>query len=82
MDVSQLPEPLRHELLRYLGATSQDRARLIGELTGRNPGIAELSSILEADERATDSIRDPATHKPGDVAVTCEMTNVEPDKCG
>lgn len=35
-----IPEPLRHELLRYLGATSRDRARLIGELTERNPRMA------------------------------------------
>jgi hypothetical protein len=40
---------LRHELLRYLAATSQDRARLIGELTERNPGMADLLLDLETD---------------------------------
>jgi hypothetical protein len=50
VDVSQLPEPLRRELLRYLGATSHDRARLIGQLTERNPGMADLLLGLEADD--------------------------------
>ena len=50
MDASQLQEPLCRELLRYLGATSQDRARLIGELTERNPGMADLLTDLEADD--------------------------------
>jgi hypothetical protein len=50
VDPNRLPEPLRHELLRYLGATSQDRARLIGQLTERNPGMADLLLDLEADD--------------------------------
>ena len=50
MEASQLSEQLRHEVLRYLGATSQDRARLIGELTERNPGMADLLLDLEADD--------------------------------
>jgi hypothetical protein len=45
-----LPESLRRDLLRYLAATSEERARLIGELTWRNPGIADLLVDLEADE--------------------------------
>jgi hypothetical protein len=39
---SQLPEPLRREVLDYLSATSEERARLIGELTQRNAGMADL----------------------------------------
>lgn len=50
MEASQLPEPLRRDLLRYLGATSEDRAHLIGELTQRNPGMAELLLDFEADD--------------------------------
>jgi hypothetical protein len=40
---------LRRDLLRYLGATSEDRAHLIEELTRRNPGIADLLADLESD---------------------------------
>ena len=47
---SQLSERLRRELLDYLSATSVERARLIGELTQRNPGMADLLADLEADE--------------------------------
>jgi hypothetical protein len=47
---SDLPEPLRRDLLRYLLATSAERARLIGELTERNPGMADLLAELEADD--------------------------------
>jgi hypothetical protein len=50
VDASQLPNALRHDLLRYLGATSEERARLIGELTSRNPGMADLLVELEADD--------------------------------
>jgi hypothetical protein len=50
VEASQLSEQMRRELLRYLGATLQDRARLIGELTERNPGIADLLLDLEADD--------------------------------
>jgi hypothetical protein len=46
----ELPEPLRRDLLRYLARTSEERARLIGELTLRNPGIADLLTDLEADD--------------------------------
>ena len=41
---------LRDDLLTYLLCTSPDRARLIAELTERNPGIAELLINLEADD--------------------------------
>ena len=34
--------------LRYLFATSQERARVIGELTARNPRMADLLTELEA----------------------------------
>jgi len=36
--------------LAYLLCTSPDRARLIAELTARNPGVADLLMALEADE--------------------------------
>ena len=49
MRASDLSEPLRHDLLRYLASTSEERARLIAELSRRNPGIAELLIDLEAD---------------------------------
>ena len=35
--------------LRYLAATSEERARLIGELVGMNPGIADVLMDLEVD---------------------------------
>ena len=41
---------LRDELLAYLMAASADRARIIGELTTRNPGMADLFTDLEADD--------------------------------
>jgi hypothetical protein len=54
VEASQLPERLRRELLRYLSATSEERARLIGELTQRNPGMANLLADLEADDTLRD----------------------------
>jgi hypothetical protein len=54
VEANQLPEPLRRELLRYLGATSEDRARLIGELTQRNAGMANLLADLEANDTLRD----------------------------
>jgi hypothetical protein len=50
VEVGELPDPLRRDLLRYLGATSEERARLVSELVARNPGMAEMLSDLEADE--------------------------------
>jgi hypothetical protein len=47
---SDIPEPRRRDLLRYLAATSAERARLIGELVERNPGMADVLADLEADE--------------------------------
>lgn len=41
---------LRRDLLRYLAATSEERARLIGELVERKPGVSSLLMDLEADE--------------------------------
>lgn len=41
---------LRHDLLRYLAATSQERARLIAELVERNPDMADVLMHLEADD--------------------------------
>lgn len=45
-----IPEPLRDDLIRFLLATSADRARIIGELTASNPGMADLWVDLVADE--------------------------------
>jgi hypothetical protein len=49
MRPSKLTPELRRDLLRYLAATSEERARLIGELVERNPGMASLLMNLEAD---------------------------------
>jgi hypothetical protein len=46
----EVSESLRRDLLRYLGASSGERARLIGELTWRKPGLADLLTDLEADD--------------------------------
>jgi hypothetical protein len=40
---------MRDALLRYLAATSKERARVIGELAARNLGMAEVLIDLEAD---------------------------------
>ena len=45
-----MPPHLRSDLLRYLAATSEERARLIGELVDRNPGMAEVLMELESSE--------------------------------
>jgi hypothetical protein len=50
MDASRLPRELRRDLLRYLAASSAERARLIAELTERNAGLADLLGDLEADD--------------------------------
>jgi hypothetical protein len=49
VDARSIPEPLRRDLLRYLAATSKERARLIGELVERNQAMAELLMNLEDD---------------------------------
>lgn len=50
MDASRLTAELRRDLLRYLAATSEERARLIGELAARNPRMADLLIELESNE--------------------------------
>jgi hypothetical protein len=50
MDVGALPPSLRRDPLRYLGASSRERARLIGELSARNPMMSSLLMDLEADD--------------------------------
>ena len=45
-----IPPALRDELITYLFCTSPDRARLIVEMTVRNPGMAELLMDREADD--------------------------------
>ena len=49
-DVEDIPEPPPEDLIRYLLATSANRARIIGELSERNPGMAEILMDLEADD--------------------------------
>jgi hypothetical protein len=46
----EVPEPLRKDLLRYLLSTSAERARIIGELIERNPGMAKILMEFEADD--------------------------------
>jgi hypothetical protein len=50
VDAQRVPPDLRRDLLRYLAATSGERARLIRELVTRNPGMADLLIELESDE--------------------------------
>lgn len=45
-----VPPALRKDLLRYLFATSAYRARIISEMTWRNPGMADLLAELESDD--------------------------------
>lgn len=47
---SRVPPALLRDLLRYLAATSKERARLIGELVERNPEMADMLMQLEADD--------------------------------
>ncbi len=49
MDASAIPESARQELLTYLSATPADRARIIAEITKRDPTLADLLADLEAD---------------------------------
>lgn len=49
MNSSRLPEPLRRDLLRYLGGTSEERAQMIHRLTAQQPDLADLLMDLEAD---------------------------------
>ena len=41
---------LRRDLLRYLQATSSERAKLLSNLFESNPGMAEVLADLEADD--------------------------------
>ena len=45
-----IPGALRDDLISYLLATSNDRARIVGELSARNPGMADLLIDLEAND--------------------------------
>lgn len=45
-----IPLEFSDDLIRYLLATSAERARIIGELTEWNPGMADLLADLEADD--------------------------------
>ena len=50
MDRSEMTPELRRDLLRYLGKTSAERARVIAELAERTPKVAEIFMDLEADD--------------------------------
>jgi hypothetical protein len=50
LNAAELLEDVRRDLLRYLRSTSEERARLIGDLTWRNPAMADLLVDLEADD--------------------------------
>jgi hypothetical protein len=74
VEANRLPEPLRRELLYYLSVSSEQRARLIGELTRRNPGMANLLVDLEANDdlrtrfeidllRSVESMPDPSIYR-------------------
>ena len=45
-----IPLGIRDDLVTYLFCTSPDRARLIAEMTARNPGLAGLLMDLEAND--------------------------------
>ncbi len=48
--IVKIPDELRADLIRYLLATSSERARIIGELSARNPSMAELLTDLEVED--------------------------------
>ena len=50
MKSAEIPPGLRDDLLTYVFATSEERARIMGELTERNSGMADLLIDLEANE--------------------------------
>ena len=50
VDASSIPQPFREDLLRYLFATSKERARIISELSEKKPPMADLLIDLEADD--------------------------------
>jgi hypothetical protein len=45
-----IPPALRDDLIAFLLCDSPDRARIIGELLQRNPGMGDLLAELEADD--------------------------------
>jgi hypothetical protein len=49
VEAADLSPELRRDPLRYLSATSKERAGLIGQLVEKNPGMAEILMDLEAD---------------------------------
>jgi hypothetical protein len=50
VNVGDLGEDLRRDLLEYLMATSEERARLIGDLIWGNPAMAGFLIDFEADD--------------------------------
>jgi hypothetical protein len=48
VNVDELSEDLRREILEHIHATSGERARRIGEFAWRNPAMADLLIDLEA----------------------------------
>lgn len=53
---------LRHDLISYLLATSVERARIMGELTSRNPRMADELTDLETDDTSLEA-RDRASRQ-------------------
>lgn len=45
-----ISRPMRRDLLRYLQASSSERAKLLGKLFERNPGMAKVLADLESDD--------------------------------
>jgi hypothetical protein len=48
--IRSIPLGLRDDLITYLLASSAERAQIVGELTERNPPMADLLMELEADD--------------------------------
>lgn len=59
-----IPPALRDELATYVLATSFERARAIGELTTRNPAMADLLIDVEADDDLRARSRWPSSIAP------------------
>jgi hypothetical protein len=62
----RLSPEVRDALLRYLAATSKERARVIGELAVRNPGMADVLIDLEADYDLRTQLEIALLHADGD----------------
>jgi hypothetical protein len=59
------PQALRDDLITHLFCTSPDRARLVAELSERNPGMGALPADLGGQRRPAGSVRDRAPDRSG-----------------